>query len=275
MTDIIDEALRALGALNPVVLNAGGQKSVVQAELAGERVAVKIVEVALGQEAPEITMLRAQREFEALDGARNANLVGVRSALITLDDDHGEAQAVVWAEEFIDGTDLRNLLGAPWSWDDTQEMTTDIATGLRALHERNIVHRDLSPANVMQRAAGGYVILDPGFARFVDYTTITHAGQPGTPGHRSPEHYDAVEGPETRSDIFQVGVLAFLSLAAELPFPPHDAGPLLAGQSRELAALRPDLSQDRRAIIERCLSRRPARRYRTVEDLIAALEACS
>ena len=274
MTDIIDDALRALGAIDPVVLNTGGQKSVVQAELAGERVAVKIVEVALGPETPEITMLRAQREFEALDGVRNANLVGVRSALVTLDDGEGEANAVVWAEEFIEGADLRDLTGAPWSWEDTKEMITDVASGLSALHGRNIVHRDLSPANVMRRAAGGYVVLDPGFARFVDYTTITHAGQPGTPGHRSPEHYDAIEGPEARSDIFQVGVLAFLALATELPFPAEDAGPLLKGEPRDLGALRPDLSAERRSIIERCLNRRPARRYRTVEDLLAALEAC-
>lgn len=275
MTDIIDEALRALGATNPLVLNSGGQKSVVQAELAGERVAVKIVEVALGEEAPEITMLRAQREFEALDGARNANLVGVRSALITLDNDNGDAEAVIWAEEFIEGTDLRGLQGAQWSWNETQAMVADVARGLQALHARGIVHRDLSPANVMRRDAGGYVILDPGFARFVDYTTITHAGQPGTPGHRSPEHYDAVGGPEARSDIFQLGVLAFLCLAGELPFPAHDAGPLLAGHPLDLAAFRPDVSPDSRKIIERCLSRRPARRYRTVEDLLSALETLS
>lgn len=275
MTNIIDAALDALGATDPVVLNAGGQKSVVEAELAGERVAVKIVEVALGQETPEITMLRAEREFEALDGARNANLVGVRSGLVTLADGKGGVQAVVWAEEYIHGSDLRDLQVAPWSWSDTHHMITDVATGLRALHERNIVHRDLSPANVMRREAGGYVVLDPGFARFVDYTTITQAGQPGTPGHRSPEHYDAVEGPETRSDIFQLGVLAFLSLTAELPFPAHDAGPLLSGQPQDLSVLRPDLPPDRRAIIERCISRRPARRYRTVEDLLAALEACA
>lgn len=275
MTNIIDEAVRALGIANPVILNVGGQKSVVEGELDGERVAVKIVELALGPEGPETTLLRAEREFVALDGARNANLVGVRSELLTIKNDDGEVKAAVWAEEFIDGEDLRSLLMAPWSWGDTATMMADVAAGLQALHDRGIVHRDLSPANVMRRATGGYVVLDPGFARFIDYSTITRAGQPGTPGHLSPEHYDAVEGPDRRSDLFQLGVLAFLALTGDLPFPANDAGPLLAGDCESLADKRPDLRTECVAIVKRCLDRLPARRYRTVQDLLRALETSS
>ena len=272
MTDIVDRAVAALGVSNPRVLNTGGQKSVVEGDLAGEHVAVKIVELALGPEGPEITLERARREFEALNGHRNDNLVGVRSEMLVVKDSGGAEQAVVWAEEFIEGEDLRALLATPWSWLETKAMMKDVSIGLRALHEREIVHRDLSPANVMQRATGGYIVLDPGYARFVDYTSITRAGQPGTPGHLSPEHYDPIEGPENRSDLFQLGVLAFLVLTGHLPFPVNDASPLLAGNPRSLVDARPDLSAVQVQIVGRCISRLPARRYRTLTDLLIALE---
>lgn len=272
MKDLIDEAIRALQLNNAQVLNSGGQKTVIDGELNGERVAVKVVDLALGPEGPQTTMQRAQREFEALHGARTANLVGVRSDLLTIVDDAQQELAVVWAEEFIEGDDLRALMTAPWSWEETKTMMTDVASGLKALHDREIVHRDLSPANVMRRSTGGFVVLDPGFARFIDYTTITRAGQPGTPGHLSPEHYDAIEGPEARSDQFQLGVLAFLALTGTLPFPANDASPLLRGASASLEARRPDLAPERAAVVKRCLERAPARRYRTLDDLLTALE---
>lgn len=275
MADIVDQAVKALGVTNPMILDAGGQKAVVEGDLNGEHVAVKIVELARGPEGPETTLQRARREFDALDGERNAYLVGVRSEMLIINDDDGDAQAVVWAEEFIDGEDLRETLATPWSWDDTKTMMKDVCIGLQALHDRGIVHRDLSEANVMRRATGGYVVLDPGYARFVDYTSITRAGQPGTPGHLSPEHYDPVDGPEVRSDLFQLGILAFLTLTGDLPFPANDATPLLAGTPESLSAKRPDLSAQRVAIIGRCLNRLPARRYRTLGDLLDALEAPS
>lgn len=275
MPDIVDQAVGALGVANPRTLNAGGQKTVVEGDLHDERVAVKIVDLATGPEGPEVTLQRAQREFDALDGERNANLVGVRSEMLIIRDNDGAAQAVAWAEEFIEGEALHELLPTPWSWNDTEAMMKDVCNGLQALHDRGIVHRDLSAANVMRRATGGYVVLDPGYARFVDYTSITRAGQPGTPGHLTPEHYDPVAGPEVRSDLFQLGILAFLTLTGDLPFPANDATSLLAGTPESLSARRPDLSAARIAIVGRCLNRKPARRYRTLGDLVDAVEAAS
>ena len=275
MSDVVNQAISALGVTNAKTLNTGGQKTVVRGERNGEPVAVKIVELAHGPEGPETTLQRAQREFESLDGERNANLVGVRSEMLIIKDELDVARAVVWAEEFIQGEDLRQLLATPWSWSDAKKMMMDVSIGVQALHDRGIVHRDLSAANVMRRATGGYVVLDPGYARFVDFTSITKAGQPGTPGHLSPEHYDPVDGPEIRSDEFQLGVLAFLVLTGNLPFPANDAATLLAGTPESLSAKRPDLSAAQVAIIERCINRLPARRYRTLGDVLSALRAAS
>lgn len=246
-------------------------------EVRGEPVALKVVRFDGPQaEGLEVAIERARREFAALNRTENRHVVGVRSDFHEIGPDR--LMAAAWAEEYIDGDDVDALMDHPWTWAATAEFMTDTAEGLRAFHAQGLVHRDLSPANVRRRASdGSYVVLDPGFARFVDFTTITHAGQPATPGYGSPEHYDRSEGPTYRSDIYQLSVLAHRALTTRLPFPvggdmQQHVQQLLAGDPPSITLYRDDLDPHQAAIIDGCLRRLPARRFREIGHLLDHLE---
>lgn len=215
-------------------------------------------------------MERARREFEALQGIQNPHVVDVVSDYVELGD---PPVAVAWAVEFVSGHSVAELFDHRWAWDEACQLAVDVATGLKAFHARNIVHRDLSPANVMKCSDDGrYVVLDPGYARFVDYTTITHLAHPGTLGYHSPEHFDGGDGPVARSDIYTLGVLLFQALTGELPIPVQSkqdyAKRLLAPGRPSVAEHRDDLTGDQVEFVDTCLRRQPARRFRHCDHLL-------
>jgi serine/threonine-protein kinase len=133
------------------------------------------------------------------------------------------------------------------------------------LHERDVVHRDLSPSNVRCVTDGRYVIIDPGYARHLARSTITVFGQPGTPGYLSPEHLSQ-DGPVPASDIFCVGILMYRALTGDLPIPLAGGieiyqRALRNGRAPSVALARPDLLPTSVAVVDRCLQTQPARRY--------------
>ena len=266
-------AVEALGLIGARPLGSGGQKTVMDATLKGERVAAKVVRLA-SDEGPEIALERARREFEALHRISDPHVVGVRSELVELED-AGEVVAAAWAEEFIEGDDFGALLADPWTWPATATMVKQVATGLSAFHDQGIIHRDLSPGNVRRRTSGSWVVLDPGYARFIDFSTITRAGQPGTVGHLSPEHVDPRTEPEQRSDIFQLGILAYVALTGTYPFDPNDAAALIRGRAQPVRNLRDDLSSAEAAVIDKMIDVRTARRHRNIHQLTLEIEDVS
>jgi serine/threonine protein kinase/formylglycine-generating enzyme required for sulfatase activity len=95
-----------------------------------------------------------------------------------------------------------------------------VATALKVAHERNIVHRDIKPDNIMFRADGSVVLMDFGVARSVDEaaTQMTQAGTIiGTPQYISPEQAEGKEvGPY--SDIYSLGIVFYEMLTGKVPY---------------------------------------------------------
>jgi serine/threonine-protein kinase len=270
---LIDEAMAAL-AVSPVRdLRSGGQKTVRLVDKAGDELVLKVI--AIESDRPD-ALKRAHREVELLQQVDSPHVVKVASQLIELG---SPVRGCAWLEEYLDGEDLGQLIGTPWSWDALVAMATDIATGLAALHAVNVVHRDLSANNVRRLVSGRYVVMDPGFARHPLRSDLTVGGQPGTPGFLSPEHLQAYSGaPTAASDVFCVGILMFLALTTHLPIPfTGDAADYVSRLSRvellDLASFRTDLSEDAIALVHRCLHKQPARRPRNGSRLVQALEA--
>lgn len=269
---LIDDAMSALGVTPVDDLRTGGQKTVRLVDREGERVVMKVVAL---ESAPADALRRAQREVELLQGVDSPYVVKVASDLVELGD--SPPRGAAWLEHYLEGEDLGDLFSRPWDVADALEMATHVSRGLAALHEAAVVHRDLSENNIRSLDSGGYVVMDPGFARHTLKSGLTVGGQPGTPGFLSPEHVRPYSGgPTPASDVFCVGILLFRALTERLPIPFAD----MAEYYRRLAKVDVDDVRDHRgdipdpvaAVIRHCLHPQPARRPRNGARLAAELE---
>src|ERR1041385_4784112 len=142
-------------------LGAGGMGEVHRARdtrLARE-VAIKTLPAEMSGH-PEL-LRRFEREARAASALNHPNIV-------TIYDAGREGDVSYLAMEIVDGSSLRNVLdGKPMALRRLLAISTQIADGLAAAHERGIVHRDLKPENVMVDRQGRVKILDFGLAKDV------------------------------------------------------------------------------------------------------------
>ncbi len=271
VSQLIADVSAALGFEEAQPLAQGGQKLVLRGKLSGAPAVAKIVLLSPGPNG-DITLQRAHREVELLSAVDSARVVKVLTDAVEIGD---PPTAVCWAEEWLDGADLNASLNRAWDESEVWTFLEDMAEALAACHELDVVHRDLSPANVRRMPDGHFVLMDPGLARHLEKTALTGAFQPGTPGWRSPEHVPGGD-PMPASDIFALGILAFYALTGQFPIDPNcDSADydraLVEQQATSISTLVPGLASELAEVIDKCLSRQPARRYLDGAEMRAAL----
>ncbi len=122
--------------------------------------------------------------------------------------------------EFVDGETLKDVIRreAPLEIAQALAYAIEIARALGAAHERQIVHRDVKPHNVLISSEGGAKITDFGIARTLTEEGLTMVGRVlGTTDYVSPEQAlgEAVTG---QSDLYSLGVVLYEMLTGEVPF---------------------------------------------------------
>jgi serine/threonine protein kinase len=133
-----------------------------------------------------------------------------------------------YAMEFVEGETLEGLIKRSDRLDVkvALEITTQVASGLAAVHKEKLVHRDIKPSNIMvSLEEGGAVtakIIDLGLAKTVQepgsQTAISTAGGfAGTPEFASPEQFAGVVV-DIRSDLYSLGVTLWEMLTGRTPF---------------------------------------------------------
>src|SRR5262249_12802333 len=133
-----------------------------------------------------------------------------------------------YAMEFVEGETLESLIKRSGRLDVSLalEITTQVASGLAAVHKEKLVHRDIKPTNIMVRLEeGGAVtakIIDLGLAKTVHESgsqtgVSTAGGFAGTPEFASPEQFAGV-GVDIRSDLYSLGVTLWEMLIGTTPF---------------------------------------------------------
>ena len=180
--------------------------------------------------------------------------------------------------EYVEGETLKDVVRREGPLEIPQAIAyaIEIARALGAAHERQIVHRDVKPHNVLISEEGGAKITDFGIARTLSEEGLTVAGRVlGTTDYVSPEQ--ALGQPVTgQSDLYSLGVVLFEMLTGQVPF--HGSSPVAVAMKHvredvpDVQRLRPELSAATAAVVDRAVSKDLARRYTDAASMVADLE---
>jgi serine/threonine-protein kinase len=258
-------------------LGAGGMGEVYRAHDSrlGRDVAVKVLPAS--EVADESARHRLVREARTASQLNHPHICTIYEV--------GDADGLAYiAMERVEGRPLDVLIGPEGlSVQTVVRYGIQLADALSYAHERGVIHRDLKCANVVVTADGRVKVLDFGLAKRVmspdqsDTTrfahTITEPGAVvGTPQYMAPELLKRGTA-DSRSDLWSLGVMLYEMASGARPFRGATAMELAAailGEPPETLPARvpPELA----AIIERCLAKDPAHRYRQAGEVRAALE---
>jgi eukaryotic-like serine/threonine-protein kinase len=180
--------------------------------------------------------------------------------------------------EFLEGVSLDTIIREerPLPLIEKLNLIIQGCNGLQYAHERNVVHRDIKPGNLMVLNQSNTVkIVDFGIARIEDDGNVTLPSQViGTIQYMSPEQINGkpVDG---RSDVFSMAVVLYQLLTFKLPFSGKDTGSTLlkiinepsSPLSKYLQTYPPELD----LILQRGLAKSREDRYQTAEEFASDL----
>lgn len=260
-------------------LGAGGMGAVYEAvQIAlNRRVALKVLLPAFAQN-PE-AVARFHREAQTAASLGHPNIIAVTD----FGTDHGQVFLVM---ELLSGESLarviereRALAPGRAAWIATQALSA-----LSVAHRAGIVHRDMKPDNVYLTEVSGVrdvvKLLDFGVARFTDPLSdsvrLTSTGAVlGTPSYMSPEQARG-RSVDARTDVYAVGAMLYEMLTGQLPFRATNFNALLFAILEDtpppIRMLRPEVSPELAAIVERAMAKSIDTRFQSADELRAALE---
>jgi hypothetical protein len=248
-------------------LGAGGMSVVWRGfdEVLGRQVAVKVLPPSTSADPSFRRRLRAEAQAAARLSHPHITNVYDYGEATTVD---GEPVPYV-VMELVDGESLAAVLARVrrLSWPAAVQICAEVSAALAAAHSRGIVHRDVTPANVMLTSSGAKVV-DFGISALIGENDIDPDGSLlGTPAYLAPERLEGGQvSPAT--DVYAVGLLIYRTLIGQLPWDVGTTTALLrAHQYTEpeplpaVEGLPPAVA----ALIGRCLEKRPDDRPSSAE----------
>ena len=265
-------------------LGAGGMGEVYRArDMRLDRdVAIKVLPGSVSAD-PE-RRARFEREAKAVAALSHPNILAIHDFGVH----EGASFAVM---ELLHGETLRERLkSGAISVRKATEIAIQIARGLGAAHDKNLIHRDLKPENLFLLADGQVKILDFGLARAgagpesgsgatETVAAMTDPGTVmGTVGYMAPEQVRG-QAVDARADLFAFGAVLYEMVSGQRAFQRDTAADtmtaVLKEEPPELAGSRSDISPALDRIIRHCLEKNPAERFQTARDVAFALGSLS
>ena len=239
-------------------------------------VAIKLLHPFLADD-PEFKT-RFEKEAKNVAKLRHPNIVQVFDFEY---DENGESYYMVM--ELINGPTLKDKLfematnHQSMSLEQTAYIVSGTASALAYAHKRNMIHRDVKPANLMLDEDGRVVLTDFGIAKIVTGVQFTASGgMVGTPAYMAPEQGLGEAGDE-RSDIYSLGVIFYQLVTGTLPYDADTPLAVILQHLNEpipdLALVAPDTPPWATRIIRKAMEKDADKRYQTADDFLADLHA--
>jgi serine/threonine-protein kinase len=229
-----------------------------------------------------------------LDEARLAASIHHNNVVPILEVNANDAIGYYLVMEYIEGDTLARLLaraaqqGQRIPLGITLRIALDLLAGLHAAHELrdgsglalNLVHRDVSPQNLLVGLDGIARITDFGVARAASRLSATRVGQlKGKVAYMAPEQAQGTEEVDRRADLFSAGVVIWEALASRRLFKADSEAATLARVKTTavpaLSLISPEITSQFSDAVLRALEREPSRRYATAAEFADALEAAA
>lgn len=243
-------------------------------------VALKILPDDLARD--QLRMRRFIQEAKSASALSHPNIITIYE-VGEVDDTH------FIATEFVDGETLRKRISSnKLSFDETLEISIEIASALQAAHSAGIIHRDIKPDNIMLRHDGYVKVLDFGLAKLTEKSNERLSSQPeamtlvntepglvvGTVSYMSPEQARGL-AVDTRSDIWSLGVVMYQMLTGREPFEAPTATDqivsILERQPPPLQLYTEGVPAEIERVVLRALEKDRGDRYQTIEEMLMEL----
>ena len=254
------------------VIGAGGMGVVLKAfdRSLDRTVAIKVLAPHLASSGAARN--RFAREAKAAAAVLHPNVIGIHGV------SNGEPLPYL-VMSCVKGTSLQKRIEAegPLSPGETLRIGAQIAAGLAAAHAQGLVHRDITPSNILlEEGVERVAITDFGLARAVDDATMTRSGViTGTPQYMSPEQARG-ESLDHRSDLFSLGSVLYAMCTGHSPFRAESTLGVLRRISddppRPLREINPHVPDWLAAIIDRLLAKNPDERFQSAAEVSEQLE---
>lgn len=226
------------------------------------KVAVKVLQGRRAKD--EVALQRFLREARAAAALNHPNVVHALDLGL-------ENDIHYLSMEYIDGSSLMKLVRdeGPLAPRRLADYLRQAAAGLAHAHAAGLIHRDLTPSNIMVGRDGVVKLLDLGLARFTECDENLTQGAPlGVLGYIAPEQERGDGSVDARSDIFSLGATIYFGMTGRAPSPRRGVGdtPAPAARAHTSDGFGPLLE-----IVERMMARAPADRFQTAYEVAEAV----
>jgi tRNA A-37 threonylcarbamoyl transferase component Bud32 len=218
----------------------------------------------------EILRKRFKREADIMLSLNHKNIVSVYDYL-----KKGSSYFIIM--EFVDGMSLEDLIRKRGKIEPVRALLifNELCRGLKYAHDRQIIHRDIKPNNVLISKTGAVKLVDFGIAKSLreDDEALTKTGVVmGTPAYMSPEQLVSTKYVDNLTDIYSMGVIFYQMITGQKPyaaeFTAENFRKITLGEYTNPKQLNPDLPGYCMHIVKKAMHHKKEKRVKDLQELI-------